>query len=226
MQSQIIHSNYLARIVLEIRLWENGIEFSSKTDTENNPARKNFPYRNYGILLHSFNVNNKSVWFLIFDEELNKDWLLNEYFLDLYQTGSSFPNGGLAFIDNENEGIIQTNWDMGETEEWSSIINKLHAANEVMHTFSATDAAIELKAIENDVSLQNLNWEEMPDRLITSRNTAPLHLFKEKNKFEDGINKCINTLGDVVSRVKVADQTVQHFMLGYFSTKYRRQNRY
>jgi hypothetical protein len=117
-------------------------------------------------------------------------------FIDYLQKNIEFYTndictGGIEFLDISSGNIIPTNYDLGETEEWGEIISNLQKAKKAFHTFSATDAAIELQLISEDVVLQNLSWSAMPRGIENSKLTASKHIFIDKNKFLAELNNCI-----------------------------------
>lgn len=90
-----------------------------------------------------------------------------------------------------------------------------------MHTFSATDAVIELKKSINSIKFQSLSWE---DGLEESRNNSTTHVFMEKGVFIEGVIKCMEWHKMLHSFIKQLDEIEhQKELLQVLSVDERRQ---
>lgn len=108
--------------------------------------------------------------------------------------GTGFSSAGLGFVDRELASFLPTNWDLGETEEWQEVLVRLASQGRVIHTFSATDLAIELSLNAGTIHMQILDWETVPSRLDTSRQIAPVHIFEGAVEMMSDIERCLGTL--------------------------------
>jgi hypothetical protein len=160
-------------------------------------------------------------FFLFLDEVTERRWLI-EYLTALCQRSNRMPDGGLGFIDRVTGELIETNWDVGETEEWTEILGDLLSADATLHTFSATDAAIELRSMPEGVSIQNLNWEAVPERLSTSRQTEPQHVFKNQASFISQVQQCLTQLDLLLSDAQKLSGNYKITILDYLSVAHRR----
>lgn len=65
--------------------------------------------------------------------------------------------GGVGIIDTQTGEMVTTDWDLGDIADWWEILKKLKKNREVIHTHQPTDAVFELKFIDQDVTLQELD---------------------------------------------------------------------
>ncbi|USG64638.1 hypothetical protein NDK47_21215 [Brevibacillus ruminantium] len=192
-----IHKHYIARIVLDLS----------------------------GRMMAPFTIpENKSKWFIetvnednstpsIIDVEIDQEntfklmlpYLSEKGVLGAIEKYTTFisnnlwlPDGGLAFIDTDTGEFIPTHWDVGEIEEWRNVLQDLSKTGESLHTFSSTEAVVELKKSNNDVVLQSLDWGIGLDE---SRISSTVHIFKDIQRFIQEVKKCLEWQEDLFSRV-------------------------
>lgn len=220
MSLQVVHYEYFARIALEI-MPQHGLIFPEVSASPWWVSGAKFSCRGTELLVHRYVGREPPPLFLFLDEVADQQQII-EYIIDLYKTNNPLPDGGLVFIDQATSELVETNWDLGETEEWQEILDCLLATGSVLHTFSATDAAIEVRFIFEGVSLQNLNWEALPDRLESSRQTEPCHIFKDQDKFIAEVHRCLAQLATLLTNAQTLPEEWRATICDYLSTKHRR----
>jgi len=180
-----------------------------------------FSYKDAKFLVHRYADRKPPSHFLFLDEVVDQQQVI-EYLVDLCKANDHLPDGGLVFINQITNELVETNWDIGETEEWAEILDRLLITDSVLHTFSATDAAIEIRSTSEDVVLQSLNWEAMPDRIESSRQTEPYHVFKDRSKFIAQVQRCLTQLTTLLTKAQTVPEGWKVTILDYLSVNHRR----
>jgi hypothetical protein len=222
MELNKIHYNYSILLAVNIKYWEGGYPLSRDNLNGVDSWKSEFLYNDKKVFLERFIVEKDAKWFLVLNnKKFNINWFLNEYLIDLELNNLTFPKGGVFFLDNDSREVIKTNYDMGESEEWESIFRELKSNGKVLHTFSSTDEAIELLISNEDVSLQNLDWEAMPNRLESSRKSQPIHIFTGSKFFLSQIDECIKTIKNIYAELEKRNKEDKDTLFSYFSVTYR-----
>lgn len=154
----------------------------------------------HGIALLGFPKNGEFRCAVLLNNHHNFVELLN--FLEAQLKTQKVMEGGLAFIDIESGTLLQTNWELGETEEWWGILEAVTGGNKVTHTFSATDLAIDVVPENDSIRLQLLDWEAIPNRLETSRENEPVHVFEGVNDFIREVEGCLRCLESLIEHAQ------------------------
>ena len=184
---EFIRTNYIARIIFHLDYSPNKTEKPSNDVWWENPTgyiSKHLPFYSDFIL-------GKPADFLLLGDRESSPAEFIQYLSNSSQL-SEMIIGGLCFFDRDSRDEISTNYDLGETEEWEIIIKGLKEKNSGYTTFSATDVPVELTIKSNDVIYQELDWEAIPNRLETSRQTAAKHIFINKDKLIKEVEDCLS----------------------------------
>lgn len=182
-----VHRSYEARVVIDVGgyMMKPFTLSSDKADWFSSPNINSV----YNLPTFEIQVSEKEVQNLVIpnfgkDDTANAITLLADGVLK-----QKFSiDGGIAFIDTDTGEFIAVHWDLGEVIEWEKIIANLLKDGQSLHTFSVTDAVVELKGDSEDINVQSLNWEE---GLEVSREINTIHTFIDKNKFVNDINECL-----------------------------------
>jgi hypothetical protein len=184
---EFTYSNYLAKIIFQLDYLPRKIEKSLHNVWWQNPSG----YLSENLPFYSSTIQGKPRDFLLLGDEISSPVDFIRYLSSSSQL-FEFIMGGIIFFDFDSNIKMQTNYDLGETEEWKEILKELREKNSSFHTFSATDVPVELTIKNNLVIFQELHWEAMPNRLETSRLTAPIHSFLNKDKFIKEVQRCLD----------------------------------
>ena len=137
-----------------------------------------------GIPIFAIPLGNSTVCGILLHPERDVDKVAS-YLGRILAAGGldAYAEGGLSFIDLVDGSVMRTNWDIGETEEWTQLAREITQGRAVTHTFSATDTPIGAWVEDDTVRMQLLDWEAWPNRLETSRQTAPIHIYYGRANF-------------------------------------------
>ncbi|OPX41872.1 hypothetical protein CLHUN_42560 [Ruminiclostridium hungatei] len=218
MVNEIIHKNYICRLVLDL---SNSMMAPLRVEETLSQWVSN-PKINYKYKLSTYEIINDDFTYKYIIPDFTEKDAKNMMLLlsDIIIEGDDLPDAGIAFIDTESGELVPTNWDLGETEEWGEIIEKLNSEGRSLHTFSATDAVIELKKGVDTIRFQSLNWE---DGLEESRNDSTTHVFIGKETFIEGVLKCMKWYKVLLNLIKQVDgNELQKELLQVLSVEKRR----
>jgi hypothetical protein len=183
--SEFVYTNYISRIVFQLDITLTKTQMSDSVWWQNPSGylSKNLPF-------YSSTIRGKPTDFLLLGDKTSSPEEFVQYLSNSSQL-SKFIMGGLWFFDFDSKIELDSNYDLGETEEWKTIIKGLKEKNLGFNTFSATDVPVELTIESNKVIFQELSWEAIPDRLETSRQTAAKHIFINKDNFIKEVEDCL-----------------------------------
>jgi|WetSurMetagenome_2_1015567.scaffolds.fasta_scaffold129376_1 hypothetical protein len=202
------HARYTARIIFQLNYSPAKTEARLSDVWWQNPSgyiSKNLPF-------YSSTIRSKPTDFLLLGDTISDPVEFIHYLSNSTQL-SQFIMGGLLFFDIDSKDEIPSNYDVGETEEWTDILKYLKERSSVLLTFSATDVPVELTIKNNNIIFQELDWEAIPNRLETSRLTTPKHIFLDKDKFMNEVENCLNWWNSAIKEASKLEKTREEVLI-------------
>jgi hypothetical protein len=219
MVSHIIHSKYVARVGLEIDPQCCALR-SSMPEAAWWRAGVVESVRDVDLTVYRCPLLDRSPCFIFIDQSTIPQAI--QYLHNLCEAEERLPYGGLVFIDQLSGELIETNFDPGETEEWADVLEILSESDSVLLTFSATDVAVEIRSLAAGVTLQNLDWGAAPNRLDSSRQDQPIHVFGGAAEFVAGVLTCLHQLAALQVEVERLPDPCARVISDYLSVRRRR----